>query len=99
MRRHKQIEELERQFDKDMALAPLAIRNKVAMIKFWLKTIELPMEDNFRQAYERAKTLFVEGNKTGVEVPKAIYDVSTKIKIMKNKNKTAMKKKQGQVGK
>jgi len=74
MRRHKQIEELERQFDKDMALAPLAIRNKVAMIKFWLKTIELPMEDNFRQAYERAKTLFVEGNKTGVEVPKAIYD-------------------------
>jgi len=73
-RREKQIQELERKFDKDMELAPLVIRNKVAMIKFWLKTIELPMDDNFREAYERARTLFAEGNKIGVEVPRAIFE-------------------------
>ena len=58
-----------------MENAPLTIRNKVAMIKFWLKTIDLPKEDNFREAYERARSLFAEGNKVGVEVPKAIFEV------------------------
>jgi len=74
MRREKQIQELERKFDKDMEFAPLSIRNKVAMIKFWLKTIDLPAEDGFREAYERARSLFGEGNKIGVEVPRAIFD-------------------------
>jgi len=78
-RREKQIQELERKFDKDMELAPLAIRNKVAMIKFWLKTIDLPMEDNFREAYERARSLFAEGNKVGVEVPKAIFETLSEV--------------------
>jgi len=74
IRREKQIQELERKFDKDMEHAPLSIRNKVAMIKFWLKTIDLPAEDNFREAYERARTLFADGNKIGIEVPKAIFE-------------------------
>lgn len=74
MRREKQIQELERKFDKDMQNAPLVIRNKVAMIKFWLNTIDLPTDDNFREAYERARNLFAEGNKIGVEVPKAIFE-------------------------
>ena len=75
MRREKQIQELERKFDKDMEYAPLSIRSKVAMIKFWLKTIDLPEEDNFREAFERARNLYSEGNKVGVEVPKAIFEV------------------------
>jgi len=79
MRREKQIHELERKFDKDMENAPLNIRNKVAMIKFWLKTIDLPMEDNFREAFERARNLFAEGNKVGVEVPKAIYETLSEV--------------------
>jgi len=74
MRREKQIQELERKFDKDMEYAPLSIRSKVAMIKFWLKTIDLPEEDNFREAFERARNLYSEGNKVGVEVPKAIFE-------------------------
>merc|ERR1719462_867486 len=44
------------------------------MIKFWLKTIDLPEEDNFREAFERARNLYSEGNKVGVEVPKAIFE-------------------------
>jgi len=79
MRREKQIQELERKFDKDMENAPLNIRNKVAMIKFWLKTIDLPKEDNFREAFERARSLFAEGNKVGVEVPKAIYETLSEV--------------------
>jgi len=79
MRREKQIQELERKFDKDMENAPLTIRNKVAMIKFWLKTIDLPKEDNFREAYERARSLFAEGNKVGVEVPKAIFETLSEV--------------------
>ena len=75
MRREKHIKELERKFDKDMEYAPLSIRNKVAMIKFWLKTIDLPAEDNFKEAFNRAKNLFTEGNKVGIEVPKSIYEV------------------------
>lgn len=74
MRREKHIKELERKFDKDMEYAPLSIRNKVAMIKFWLKTIDLPAEDNFKEAFNRAKDLFTEGNKVGIEVPKSIYE-------------------------
>jgi len=74
-RRQLQVQDLERTFDKELAYAPLNIRNKVAMIKFWLKTIELPLEDNFSQAYQRAKTLFEQGNQIGVEVPKALYEI------------------------
>lgn len=79
MQRRKEIQELERKFDIDMELAPLAVRKKVAMIKFWLKTIDLPMEDNFREAYERARNLFIEGGKHGVEVPKAICETLAEV--------------------
>lgn len=79
LRREKNIQELERKFDKDMEHAPLLIRNKVAMIKFWLKTIDLPEDDGFRLAYERARALFADGNKVGVEVPKAIFETLTEV--------------------
>merc|ERR1712198_593836 len=79
LRREKNIQELERKFDKDMEHAPLLIRNKVAMIKFWLKTIDLPEDDGFRLAYERARALFADGNKIGVEVPKAIFETLSEV--------------------
>jgi len=62
-----------------MEHAPLLIRNKVAMIKFWLKTIDLPEDDGFRLAYERARALFADGNKIGVEVPKAIFETLSEV--------------------
>jgi len=78
-RREKNIKELEQKFDKDLEFAPLAVRKKVAMMKFWLKTVELPMEDNFRQAYEKARGLLAEGSQVGVEVPKAIYQTLAEV--------------------